>query len=575
MRAERDISLDIPIDQHTPFGISANRVIFDVQGYNTGALSTLQTALNVGINSIMLDMYWNEYTGRWQLCPAPIPEDATTNRSETVNVSWKGKQYKCQPGFSDMDVYVALRDYLRLSNIESRANVVQMILNLKLIHNDTVVVPRNTTNSTVSDLEDSVSTGTTLQLPQYMEIGNASLSSLLSVLGSFIFTPAELGMTSPLNNTITYDDDFPTQKDFLYSLYKRTFATAITPEFVNTTKSYNITALDANLIYFYDLFNFTLEETSEGVLDACLRRRNGEYNTNFYTDRVLLSKFRTLIDHDGSAFTPEKAHKALQCGYMPILNATKYPINNRTNLTGEYPGRVINDYIPYACWSWAPFEPDSTFTNDTRAALEALDLQPRADGDDNEDLNQLGADDDPEWQETALSQVAEKCVVMKHTGWAVENCYNKYRLACKHTRNPFDWKLSDEIALYFSTNTPECPKNYKFGIPHLSTEQLALQNFLNASQVPRPVWIDMNDITILGCFVDGGPYAECPYKRAVSTGNLIRLVAPSAVVAVVILILIFFERFFLLTPVHTNRRRHWKRTINQHYKKNDYEGVPS
>lgn len=579
LRAERDIAMDIPIDQHTPFGISANRLIFDIQGYSTDALGTLRTALNVGIDAVMLDVYWNEYTGRWQLCPAPIPQSATNNRSETVLVSWKGNTYKCQPSFGDLDVYTTLRDYLRLLNTNSQANVVQLVLNLKLILNDTVVVRLNLTNSTslvTGPAPTSISPGMVVYLPEYMELGNSSLSDPLLSLGSFLFLPTDLDRTSPLNSTVAYDDEYPSQQDFLYSLYKRALVTAVTDEYRNSSNGYNVTVSDAKKIFFYGQNNFTLSHTDEDVLQECFDRRLRPYDPNYYNNRVLETRFRMLIDSNNNRFTPETAHQALQCGYMPVLNASVYPLLNRTNLTGEYTGRVLNNFSPFAYWAWAPYEPDSTYSNVTRLSLDFSEMRPRDDDhDDDDDDYDVGHDDDPDWQQTAMSQVAEKCVVMKRNGWAVENCYNKYRLACKHKNNAFEWTLSHEISLYFSTNQADCPKNYKFGVPHLSTEQLALQNFLNSSSVVYPVWIDLNDITILGCFVDGGPYAQCPYKRAVTTSNLIRLVAPSVVVAVVILILIFFERFFLLTPIHTNRRRHWKRTINQHYKKNDYEGVPS
>lgn len=580
-RAQRDIAMGIPLDQLTPFGISANRLIFDVEGYSRDSLSTLNTALNVGIDAVMLDIYWNEYTNRWQLCPAPIPLGATSNSSETVDVSWKGNKYRCQPDFKDSDVYLTLRDFLRLLNINSQANVVRMILNLKLIANDTVVVRMNTSDSSTvvtGPVPTSISPGMVVYLPSYMEIGNTSLSGPLSALGSFLYKPSDMGMTSPLNTTVAYDDEYPSQQDFLYSMYKRTYVTALNHEFRNSSRSYNMTQDDHATVFVFGKNNVTISENADEVLQQCLRQQSGSYDPQWYINRVQKSKFRTLVDTDDEPFTPERAHRVLQCGFAPILNATKYSILNTTNLTSEYASGVINQYIPYAFWSWGAFEPNNTFTNRTSDSLHLMpkNLDGNFDGNNNgDDGLDESEDDEPDWQETAIGQVAEKCVTIKPGGWALENCYNKYRLACKRTSNSFDWTLSDDITLYFGTNQPRCPKNYFFSIPHLSTEQLALQNFLNSSGVDHPVWVDMNDVTILGCFVTGGPYAECPYRRAVTTSNLIRLIAPSAVVAVVILILIFFERFFLLTPIHTNRRRHWKRVINQHNKKNDYEGVPS
>ena len=71
IRTQRDISYQIPIDQDTHYGVSLSRLLFDVDGYVESSLVTTRSMLDVGVKILTIDLYWNQFTSKWQLCPAP------------------------------------------------------------------------------------------------------------------------------------------------------------------------------------------------------------------------------------------------------------------------------------------------------------------------------------------------------------------------------------------------------------------------------------------------------------------------------------------------------------------------
>lgn len=573
VRSQRDVSKSIPLDQLTSFGVSLNEIVFEKEGYNTDALMLVGNLLESKVGTIMVDLYWNEFTQVWQLCPAPIPANMTSDLAATVLVEWNGRTYRCEPGFSVTHLMTIVRTYLTLSNVELDANIVQIALNLKSIYHaaDTTVSLRNGTSSTV--WEDSVPSEYESSDSLYLLVGNETLQQSLSVLGSFLFTPTDLDNYSAAlegNYTLAYDSPFPTQNTFLFSLYKRAVAVVINNEIRNSTLGYSFTAADGNTTFFpgsTDFEPWVQSSANTTFLEAALRHFSTNYSSTVFSNLVLQSQFRFAIDNDSSAFTPSMAHQYLQCGFSSILNATNYLAISKNATLMQYENStdddavlaVVNEFFASSFWTWALGQPLSIPGDNNATNLS------RRDDDD---------DDDNTWY-TASSKTAYHCATTTTDGWAVLNCYDKYRYACRNNSDPFHWVISDSLGSYFLLTGDICPDSFSFGTPLLAVEQFALRALLYYRNVLYPVWVDLNDITIPGCFVTGGPYATCPYKQAVSTGSLLKRIAPSITVVVVIMVLWFCEKFLITTPIHTNRKRHWKKTITSFYKENDYEGVPS
>lgn len=572
LRTQRDVADDIPLDQLSYFGASLNQLIFDPLGYNSAALSLVLSLLEVKVGALLLDLYWNEFTQTWQLCPAPFPNNLTTYLTDTVEVSWNGQTYRCEPGLSPTDLMATIALYLRSSNTNLDVNIVLVLLNLKSIFYEPLVAQTNLTSNATSTLTSSVPSGYESYNDAYLLVGNSSLAQSVSRLGSFLFTPQELETFAASGASGNYSDyyssQYPTLYNFLFNLFKRTMVYVLSNDLNQSQTGYNITEADTAAIFFPNYENFDptfVSSTETSILDLCSSRKSSGYNTSVYTNEVARSHFRTVFDDRKFPFTNSSLHQWAECGYSPILNATysEYAqfLTIKANDTLREVGAVINNYIPNQYWSWAENQPDSLLENSTTSQSP-------------QNISKRESTD--VFQSLSDSQFAYKCVAITTEGWTVKNCYDKYRVACQNKTNPFDWTILSSLAPYFDLiNDNRCPTNFTFSLPQLSVEQMALITFLNSKNILTPVWIDLNDITISGCFVSGGPYAECPYKKIVTTLNLIRRIAPSIVMAFVIVLLIFYERFLMVVPVHTNRKRHWKRVINQYNKENEYEGVPS
>lgn len=568
-RAQRDMSENIPIDQLGLSGLSLNQLVFEPYGYNFAALNELLMILSGKVGALMLDMYWNEFTQTWQLCPAPFPNNLTGNLTNTVDVSWNGKTYQCEPGLSPADVMATITQYFRTSNVKVTANMVLLLLNLKSIYYEPVATATNRTYNSTSTRLDSIPSGYESPDPSYLLVGNSTLAQSVSGLGSWLFMPLELQVfseSSPSGNyTNYYSSEYPTQYDFLFNLFKRTMVSVVNNDLRLSNKGYNISSLDKDTIFVptEDDFEPTFVNSSDiGILTNCSRLRHSAFDPSLFSVIVGQSRFRTVVDSLSTPFTNDSLQMWTECGFNTVLNASyksyESQIGDRTNNTADQLGAIFNNFVPLQYWSWAPNQPNIAKENTTSAT-----------NDDDSDT------EDNQFESTTNAQFAFKCIAMTSQGWTMSNCYDKYRLACQRMDNPFDWTILSSLSTYFDSSDNKCPENYAFGLPQLSIEQGALWTFLDSRNILAPVWIDLNDITVTGCYVTGGPYAECPYTKIVTTLNLIRQIAPSVVVAFVIILLVFWEKFFLRTPVHSNRKHYWKRAINQYYKENEYEGVPS
>lgn len=575
IRGQRDAAHGIPLDQITTFGVSLNQQVFEKDGYTLSALSQIGDLLDSNVQTLMVDLYWNEFIGKWQLCPAPFPKNVTFDISSTVDVSWKSRTYSCQPSLTIRDLFNTIQEYLVSTNFNMNVNLIQLLFNLKSISYTYVK-----TNASV-DL-NPIYTSTD---PNYLSLGNSSLSAPLQAFGSNLFTPTNLG-TFRLNILSTDVEGFynqscmlvPTLSEFLLSQYNRIFALVIDNEIVLSPRRYNISKDDNDTIFFgdgghdtgrtqsgtllsYDLQsidNSTLAANCETLRDVSIPEVPEVYNT-----LALKSHFRFIIDNSDTSFDNATIAKYIECGYSPILNASGYRIYTTNNSESSDIGSIIDNFIPLSLWSWASNQPQVP----SSAQNTLVDTIGNNINGSNEDLLHQGE----------VDQVAYKCVVITENGWQLANCYAIYPLACKSNASPNEWIVKkDDKKQYFETYKDNiCPEGYSFSIPGLSIEMLALQNHIAANDISYPVWVDMNDITVTNCFVMGGPYANCPYQKTITRLRLARLVAPSFIMAVFILVLIFLEKFFRPKPVQKNRKRHWKRVINEYYKENEYEGVPS
>lgn len=625
IRSERDILDSIPVDQLSGLGVSLNRIVFDSIGYTSALLDIVNSVLNVKAAPLALDLYYNEYTSAWQLCPQPFPVNVAGNISLSRNVTGSNLTATCELTFAVSDLAVGIADYLQSLNVRLEGNLVPILLSLKRIS-------RQLSNSTNSSVVNSFSS----TQPQ----GNSSLSGLFSALSRFRFLPPDLANYNDLSNyptSVMYDSVFPSQSQFLYSMFKRTFLMVVENE-----ANYTLTQEDIQDIFQADnnlnaLVNYA-QNISSVLADCALSKL--DYNSTEIRSFVASNPGRIIFDSNELPFSMDSVQSLAQCGWSPILNSSNYRISNSSSIRANYTGEALNQFLPYGLWSWMPGQPEiplSDFQNPDDLDLDGEDAVSKREFEDeifeSESIDEPSVGDfggfwaaqhyrlvellgdlvgrdtsafpanfpqkrkntvqkrldwisellaisplhtrDTNDSDTFGLASAYRCASTTAQGWSLSNCYDKHTLACQNDVDPFDWRfLKSRVSYFDSIDDSPCPDNYSFSAPLLGVEQLALAASMIHSEI-NETWIDINDITVPGCFVSGGPYAACPYRHAVTTSKIITRAAPSIIVAVLVLVLMLFERFFLMKPIHGNRNRHWKRVLSNYYKENDFEGVPS
>lgn len=550
---QRDLASSVPVNQLTRVGVSLNRVVFDKLGYSRPALALLLSFLSQSIGVYSLDVYWNEYTNKWQLCPAPIPLNVTWDSLNVANLTWGGLSYLCQVDMLPAEVFTTISSYISQTNTERQANVLQVALMPKTI------AKINVSNSSVpqgADFNTSMNAA-----------GNSSLGDFASSCLLYMFMPTMLNTTTNANTnnyTALYGSRYPSQLTFLSKLSQRLMVFVLNTPQMPTRNGFKFDEFESDIFFIEEsnpqftplvalLANLTLARTLE-------RAYRQPYDSTFFWDMAHTTEFRMVFDSDAVPFTNKSLLFYAKSGFTPVVNSSAFYFGD---LPGVAPDAAaansINYIVPNSFWSWAPGQPVIKYTNTTDVT--------RKENSDN---------DNPQWAIFSDAQLSYLCVSVETAGWSVDNCYNRYRYACKNDTDPFSWVISDRIKTYFASVSEDgCPDGTSFNPPRLALEQYSLLALLQSTNVLYPVWIDLNDVYLSGCFVSGGPYAECPYQKVLTTTSLIKRIAPSLVVSLFLIVLILSEHVFTRTPIQTNRTRHWKKTLAQYYKENDFEGVPS
>ncbi|ODV77080.1 uncharacterized protein CANTADRAFT_8237 [Suhomyces tanzawaensis NRRL Y-17324] len=545
-RSQRDIAEEIPIDQLSTFGLSLNTLVFDKKGYTTDALDELPAMLAVGVQTFMLDLYWNEVTSKWQLCPAPFPGNATMDIAPK-DLFWNGHNYTCGVLLTLGLINAWINTYIAGTNSNMDANYLQLLLNLKSIkfpqNSSQIYVPRSA---------------------EFASLGNSTLSDSVASLGSYIFTPRDLASfrnsAVPRTGSGAYynrsDTRMPPLSIFLLNDFRRVLINVVSSDLdESSSSSYNISTQDRDTLFFDSTLPTVIDTADDNLYSSCLDMINGSDLTSSYSNVSLNTHFRFLMDGDDDLFTNETYMNYIRCGHSVILNSSEYVFEKQDyNSSQNHSVGAIWDYLlPSSYWSWAIGQPISGVNNTVLTNF---------------------TDDQPD---TSDRELRAHCVALNPEGFVLSNCYDPFHYACQNESDPTDWNIPRDLKRrYFDAYKPgNCPDGYRFTLPRLSIELLALKARVVDDELPFPVWIDLNDITVSNCFVSGGPYAQCPYQQTVTRSQLVLMIAPSFVVAVVIIILIFMEKILRVTPIHTNRRRHWKHIINEYNEKHEYEGVPS
>ena len=540
----------MPINNITTYGVNLNTQVFDIVGYNYAAMNNVHALLDDGVQLLTLDLYWNEYIGKWQLCPGPIPSNQTYDLTSNVSLTWNGKLMVCEPGLTIQGFTDIIYNHILHTNTIMSTDVLQVLLNLKSIayKNVNLTMPTSIYNYPSSS--------------PYLDLGNSSLVASLSHLTEYTFTPTDLIKYSGLQQLDRSENPYnataklPSSQTFLLTNVERILFNVINNELNNSTKTYHITDNDKETVFFPggNITN-SVVPTSHDLFTSCVNAINGTIDSRL--NDLGKTDYQFVYDSNSIPFDNTTLKTYLRCGLSPILTSNINMMEQPQNATifGK-----IDDFLSEASWMWGYDQPD---LNQTAPDLDNFTtiMAPNTTFVESSSSN---------------STFGYNCVALYEDGFRVENCYKEFPLSCLKVNTSSVWTIPSVKKPYFdSIEDDACPDGYMFAVPRLAINVLELIFAMRASKVEYPVWVDLNDITVTNCFVTGGPYAQCPYKIIVSRSKMVRMIAPSFSVAAAIVILVLLEKFLRINPIQTNRKTYWKRVINEYNEKYDYEGVPS
>lgn len=499
LRLERDLTRPVPINLLSHIGINLTLVVFAKSGVSLQSMTEVLNLLTTGVQAYTVNLYWNEFSEKWQLCP--VPYDVGGGAIDSL--------WDCSVDITVNDLLREFSNYCLRTNTEWDSTVLRMTVRLYDIPK------RNTLLPVATDVA----------------VGNNSLAASFAPMKQWMYTPFDLDNVTANASHYVNVLTFPTFDTFVLTDLKRMIVSVDQDHVSNMTHGYNFTDADKQLLFTsLSTASTIIYNANPELLEQCRDINNGSLLFTPVKDALYY-----ITDYGMTPFTQEEVNNYLRCGFSPLLS-------NITLVS------AMEQFYPFGFWLWSAGQP----------VLSGERF-----------LTDQGNNDPIE---------AYNCVALYEGGYAVSDCYNQYYYACQLRIDGRRWHVSpkDDKRSYFDGYKDDvCPNGYEFLIPRLPWDLQNLNQVLLQQQIDFPIWVDMNEITVPDCFVTGGPYAQCPYKRVFTRKQLVKLIAPSFVVSAFLLLLVILEKFVRLNPIQTNRKAYWRRVINEFNENHDYEGVPS
>lgn len=161
--------------------------------------------------------------------------------------------------------------------------------------------------------------------------------------------------------------------------------------------------------------------------------------------------------------------------------------------------------------------------------------------------------------------------------WRVEPCEARHRVACRIASQPYLWRLSDN-SVPFSAAGRACQLNSSFSVPRTGLENAYLTgHILSLPEDSRSgllmngagVWLNFNSLDAEGCWVTTGPNGSCPHFVGENALRERAVLVP-VIAALVVLLLTALTLFVKCNKNRRNSRKKLRGGGGW-----DYEGVPS
>ncbi|CCH41448.1 putative secreted protein [Wickerhamomyces ciferrii] len=386
IRSQRDVAANVSIDQITTAGIRLSKTLFDREGYTNDTLKNVWTLLNGGIQNLVIDIYWNENTGEFQLCPIDMSGRLST-RAESTGVIYydaDDDDYKCDNVLTLQGLIDVVFRFTSETDTNLSANLILLMFNTHGLLKKSSSNSQNNDNITYSN--------------------NNTLSQILQSTFSYkLYTPSALTADRFVNRTYNSEeqsnDGFPTVSHFLFTDKRRVVST-IWQDNLPSNTTYNLTS-DYNIVFPQSDLNSSFTSLNNTVVPSTEEEFINTANGNW----------RFAYDDDNTKFNNGSIRHLIDWGYSPILNSAVLESSD------------IASIFNTSLWSWDSAEP----------LEENIAKEINKDSDN-----------------TRNSQTAYKCAALSSTGWKVENCYDSKYVACRKQSRAFEWELSLDKQTYFN-----------------------------------------------------------------------------------------------------------------------------
>lgn len=341
--------------------------------------------------------------------------------------------------------------------------------------------------------------------------------------------------TTLANGAIATDDGWPNELYLLLTRLERVILTwgTIDPEM----EGYNFES-DGRHVFPAGMLSRQreLSQDEEGVVTSGCYYRDDEKDAAQINNTWAV---RSVNNTQGS--TQSFVQNMTSCGISAVLNDTL------GNATADAAYMPYQRFTEAGVLGWADGEPRNT-------SSPGVDV----DGDDKQ----------------------FRCAVIDSSNnyrgkWRVVSCQGQYRAACRTGGQPYNWRLT-RTETDFTGAPDSCPEGSSFDLPVTQLENTYLYEQIlkdaadtRDSSIQSSVWINLNALDAMDCWVTTGPNGTCRYQND-SREERNRQVLIPTIAALIILILTVLT---ILVKCNVNRRNSRRHRVGPGGW--EYEGVPS
>lgn len=526
IRAQRDISANSSVLDTVGSGIALKTVLFEPLGYNSSSLDSLDILLNVGVQTFLLDLYYNEATHSWLLCPESKIAESMSNPNTSECIA---------DDFNAYNLVNTFNSFIKRTNNDININTMFLLLRLHSIY-----VASNRTSdqkfiqSNVTSLDILAQTNKVATPEQFLVTGVPTLHTMLFRYFKRVFIVILENLLTP-RTTMQQLGDF---EDYFFvssTLDKKNSSNKTLEDFYSLQIQFELALQNNN--------NSTVEESQRDAVSFCYDSAESPFSYKYYWNSIM-------------------------AGFTPIIN---HPFTTLSE---------ISTYLEFSSWAFSPLQP-------TLTQIDELDIPDLFDSDGllggnlitstsyitqlQQTNSSISLSELERLHQSDLMEFDNRCAALTRFGWMAVDCTRKMKFLCQNVHNRSDYVWGD------------VPRNYMKAASYcsiqLESHQLALPSNVYENRkvmdlIPENenyIWINLNSLSTRDCWVEG-LNNNCPYQNVISKRIFAGMISPSAAVAFFLFVLLILMQFQRL-DVHRNRR-HWKKVMNQS-SKSDFDGVPA